>query len=65
MGCDHPNAKIYYTINESFPSPKTLLYSVPFALPEGPVRIKAAAFINGKQVSRMLMLTRDELLQRK
>ena len=65
MGCDHPAAKIYYTIDESFPTPKTLLYSVPFALPNGPVKIKAASFINGKQVSRMLILTKEELLQRK
>jgi len=64
MGCDHPKAKIYYTIDESFPTPKTLLYTGPFALPDGPLKIKAASFIEGKQVSRMLMLTREELLKR-
>jgi len=65
MGCDHPKAKIYYTIDESFPTPKTLLYTGPFALPDGPLKIKAASFIAGKQVGRMLMLSREELLQRK
>jgi hexosaminidase len=65
LGCDHPNAVIYYTINETLPTQKALLYSAPFALPAGPVRVKVQAFVNGQPVGRLLNLNREELLQRK
>jgi len=47
------NAKIYYTLDGSEPSAKSILYTGPFKV-KGASVIKSAVFVDGKKVGKVL-----------
>ena len=65
LSCEHPQAVIHYTLDGSHPDEHSPVYTNVLNLPAGPVVLRATTFLNGRQAGRVLVLSRDELLNRK
>jgi len=58
------NVDLYYTIDGSFPAKYSPKYAVPFEIPEGEVTFRVVAYRNGKQIGRILTISRELLVKR-
>ena len=64
LSCENPNTEIYYTLNNTFPSKKTLKYSIPFEIPNTKISVKAQSFKNGVAIGRLINLSKIEIDER-
>ena len=64
LNCENPNTEIYYTLNNTFPSKKTLKYNEPFEIPNTKISLKAQSFKNGKAIGRLINLSKTEIDER-
>ena len=64
LRCENPNTEIYYTLNNTFPSKKTLKYNEPFEIPNTKISLKAQSFKNGKAIGRLINLSKTEIDER-
>lgn len=53
--------EMHYSVDNSFPDIKSLVYKQPFALPEDAVMLRIASYKNGKQVGRIISIPVAEL----
>lgn len=58
------NVDLYYTIDGSFPAKYSPKYAIPFEIPEGEVTLRVVAYRNGKQIGRILTISRELLVKR-
>lgn len=65
LKCELPDAVIHYTIDGTHPDGFSPAYTGPVVLPAGPVVLRVTTFRGGKQIGRVLVLSREELLKRK
>ncbi len=62
---EYPNAELYYTFDNTFPTKKSNRYTTPFVIPEGKtMSVRVMAYVEGKPIGRLLSVPRDELLKR-
>lgn len=65
IGCEHPEAIIHYTIDGSHPDAFSPVYTQPMVMPAGPIVLRTTTYKDGKQLGRVLVLSKDELVKRK
>lgn len=58
------DATIYYTFDQTFPDKKSLVYTLPFVVPEGDIMIKATTYKNGKPYGKTISLNWAEVSRR-
>ncbi len=61
---DLPDTRIYYTIDNTYPARFGILYTGPFEIPEGDIRLHVQTYREDQQLGRALVITRFELERR-
>ncbi len=64
MDTEMPGLEIFYTIDDTMPDSKTMKYSGPVVLPEGPVTLRVITYRNGKPLGHLITLDPQELAKR-
>ena len=65
LRCEYPNAELYYTYDNTFPTKKSNRYAAPFVVPEGvTLDLRVMTYVEGKPVGRLLSIPREELVKR-
>lgn len=65
LWAEYPNAELYYTYDNTFPTKKSNRYTAPFLIPEGnTMSLKVKAYSNGKPIGRVLSIDRENLVKR-
>jgi hexosaminidase len=58
------NVEMYYTIDGSFPAKYSPKYAVPFEIPNADITFRVVSYRNGKQIGRILTISKELLLKR-
>ena len=61
LSCETPNTIIYYTMNSTFPNKKSLVYSVPFEIPNTKITLRTITYRDGKPLGRLLHIPKTDL----
>jgi hexosaminidase len=64
MEAEIPGLEIYYSIDESMPDNRSIKYTQPVVLPDGPITLRVVSYRNGAPIGHLITLNRDELLKR-
>lgn len=64
MDTEMPGLEIFYTIDDTMPDSKTMKYSGPVVLPDGPVTLRVITYRNGKPLGHLITLDPQELAKR-
>lgn len=65
LRCDYPDAELYYTYDNTFPTKKSSRYAAPFVIPDGnEMDLRVMTYFNGKPIGRLLSISRKELVKR-